>query len=407
MNIAGKTIAPFAARSPMADPPGGLSSHAPSQPAGLSPGQSFGDGAPAGPYIIAEIGVNHDGLATRAAELTELALDAGADAVKFQLFRADLLMSHNAELAEYQRSAGETDPAEMLRRLELPLEAMGRCIERIHGRGKHAIVTVFSLPLVARAQELPWDAYKTASPDIIHKPLLDALVRTGKPMIVSTGAAERDEVVRALGWLQGASERLALLQCVSSYPCDLGDANIGAMADLAIAIAQQHQHNQPVVGYSDHTAAVDTGALAVRCGASILEKHFTDDRSRPGPDHSASLDLAGFSEYVKLARAAWADAQAGTGKPFAAMAGDPRIGAPNKRILDCERDVRRVSRQSVVYRRDLPAGHIVAPQDICYKRPGTGLAPHEAELIIGQVLSQAVRADEPARPTLVRGTRAS
>ena len=171
---------------------------------------------PANPYIIAELGVNHDGSVDRALALTEAAAAAGADAIKLQFFRTDLLMSRAAKLAAYQHSAGETDPVAMLRRLELSLDDMARVIDRAHRFNIHAIVTVFSVDLVSEAESLPFDAYKTASPDLIHKPLLGALAATGKPLIVSTGASTLDEITRARDWLAPAAERLACLQCVSS-----------------------------------------------------------------------------------------------------------------------------------------------------------------------------------------------
>ena len=120
------------------------------------------------PYIIAEIGVNHDGEVARALELTDAAADAGADAVKLQFFETDRLMSKAAKLAAYQKNAGETDPIEMLKRLELTIDEMALVVDRAHERGIHAIVTVFSMELVEVAETLAWDAYKTASPDIVN-----------------------------------------------------------------------------------------------------------------------------------------------------------------------------------------------------------------------------------------------
>jgi len=347
------------------------------------------------PYIIAEIGVNHDGDPARAEMLTELAIAAGADAVKFQCFQAEMLMSRAAGLAEYQRAAGETDPLVMLRRLELPLEVMGRCIERAHKAGRHSMVTVFSLPLVERAAALPWDAFKTASPDVVHRPLLEAVAGQGRPLVVSTGAAEMDEIERAVSWLRripGVMERLALLHCVSSYPCDAADASLLAMDDL--------RNVHAVVGYSDHTQGTDTGALAVRCGAVMLEKHITDDNLRVGPDHAASLDGEAFGQYVALAREAGRRAaeavRTGAGQARLTAgdaAADVRCGERCKVVLPCERDVRAVSRQSIVAVRDLPAGHLLTRQDVAFKRPGTGLAPWQLGAVLGRVLTAPVVAD--------------
>ncbi len=347
-------------------------------------------------YIIAELGVNHDGSPQRALDLTDAAADAGADAVKLQFFRADLLMSRACRLAAYQRDAGESDPLAMLRRLELPLDAMAAVIDRAHTRGMHAIVTVFSDTLVPEARQLPWDAYKTASPDLVNLPLLEALADTGAPLILSTGAATADEVRASLSWFSPSvrDEHLALLQCVSSYPAAPENASLGGMVELAA------MHDGPI-GYSDHTDAHDTGALAAGLGACILEKHLTYDRSAPGPDHRASLDPAGFAHYaVKVRQTA---PRAGDLRRHRMslkfmrgdLGADPRLGPPQKRLLDCELDVRSVSRQSLVAARDLPAGHTLTRADLAIKRPGTGLEPFRIREILGRPLARAVAADTP------------
>lgn len=334
-------------------------------------------------YVIAEIGVNHDGSAARALELVDAAADAGADAVKFQCFQTDRLMSRASKLAAYQKAAGETDPVEMLRRLELSIDDLGRCAERAHERGIHAIVTVFSLELVALAECVPWDAYKTASPDIIHKPMLGALAATGRPMIVSTGASERDEVSRAAAWVRtwGAADRTAFLHCVSSYPTAPRVASLGAIRDVA-RLCQ----GMPV-GYSDHTALVETGRDAVAMGACILEKHFTYDRRAAGPDHAASLDPDQFHQYTRTARAS-----------TPAHEPDPvLIGTDRKQVLECERDVRTVSRQSVVWARGVAPGSVVAPTDLTFKRPGIGVEPYRVDEIVGRVTARRIEPDLPVR----------
>lgn len=319
--------------------------------------------------MIAEIGVNHDGSVERALEMVDAAAEAGADAVKLQFFRADLLMSRASRLASYQEAAGESDPMAMLRRLELSAEDLAHVAFRAHQRGIHAIVSVFSLELVAEAQRVSWDAYKTASPDIIHRPLLEALARTGRPLIVSTGASTLREVFEACGWLRAVE--VAFLQCVSAYPTADEHAAIGAIGEVARATGR-------VVGYSDHTSRVETAAVAVGAGASILEKHFTYSRDAAGPDHAASLEPEGFAEYVRLARLAWT------------LLGDGR-----KRVLDAEHDVREVSRQSIVTTRAIPRGRMIDAADLTMKRPGTGLPPFRLEEVCGRVATRDIEADMP------------
>ncbi|MCW5774919.1 MAG: N-acetylneuraminate synthase family protein [Phycisphaeraceae bacterium] len=339
--------------------------------------RTIGPGLP--PYLIAEIGVNHDGSIDRALMLTEAAACAGADAIKLQLFRTDLLMGRAAKLAAYQHAAGDSDPLSMLRRLELDMDGMAAVVDRAHALGMHAIVTVFSAELVAEAERLPWDAYKSASPDAVNRPLLQAMADTGRPLIVSTGACDSLEVERAVEWLRGARDRLALLQCVSCYPTADADAAIDAMHAL------RRLFDGPV-GYSDHTTGEDTGALAASLGACLLEKHLTYDRAARGPDHAASLDPGGFARYAEAARSHGTAAFAPD---------DPRINTAEKRVLACEADVRRVSRQSITARRALPAGHTLTPDDLTIKRPGTGLEPWRLDQVIGRRLARCVDADMP------------
>lgn len=330
----------------------------------------IGPGLP--PYVIAELGVNHDGSPERGIELVEAAAAAGADAIKLQFFRAETLMSKAARLAAYQEHAGESDPYAMLERLELSLEEMAPVAYRAHQRGIHAIVTVFSPCLVAEANRLGWDAYKTASPDIINKPLIDALASTDRPLIISTGTSTLDEVSRAAHWVR--LHHAAFLQCVSSYPTRDDDASLAGMHAIARATAR-------VVGYSDHTARVETAALAVAAGACILEKHLTHDRAASGPDHAASLEPAPFAEYVQQAKLA-----------------HRMLGQARKAPLACEEDVRDVSRQSVVANRGVPRGKMLDSLDLTVKRPGTGIPAYRLEELIGRVAARDIAPDMPIVP---------
>lgn len=333
------------------------------------------------PYIIAEIGVNHDGSTQRALQLVEAARRAGADAVKVQYFEATALMSSACRLAEYQQAAGETDPIEMLRGLQLNRDAMAEIVRYAHSLDLQAIVTIFSLEHTSLARELEWDAIKTASPDIINTPLLKALAKAGKPMIISTGAANADEIRAALKQFGHIA-----LHCVSAYPTPDNCAQlagIAALADLAASVAGDREF---AIGYSDHTHSVDTGALAVACGATVLEKHLTWDRNARGPDHAASLDPGQFSLYVMAARRAWS------------MLGERKVI-----VQSIEQDVRTVSRQSVTPTRDLSAGHIITRDDLTLKRPGTGLPPSTLERLSGFVLPRSVKGDVPLTAADVKG----
>lgn len=321
------------------------------------------------PYIIAELGVNHDGSVATALRLTDAAKEAGANAIKLQWFESRRLLSRNAALADYQAGAGERDVFAMLDRLQLKPRDFGRVFEHSKSLGLDAIITVFSAELVEQANDLPWDAYKVASPDVVNRPLLDCLRETGAPMLVSTGAATLDEIACAAHWL--GEHPFMFLQCVSAYPTPDDHASLAGISVLARAFP-----HLPGVGYSDHTQGTDTGALAVAAGACVLEKHLTHDRAANGPDHAASLDPAGFAEYVRLARRAFA-----------------MRGPAEKDVLPLEREVRTLSRQSVTAARDLPAGHVLTSDDLTIKRPGTGYPAAAIGACIGRTLKRSVAAD--------------
>jgi sialic acid synthase SpsE len=323
------------------------------------------------PFVIAELGVNHDGERARALALVEAAHASGADAVKVQWFEADRLLSREARLARYQETAGARDPLDMLRALQLSAGDFAEIVAAAHAAGLAAIATVFSTELVAPAREIEFDAFKTASPDIANRPLLEALMAVGRPLLVSTGTANIDEVRTVTGWL--GDHPHVLLQCVSGYPTP------DECASLAGRIAMCRV-NPNALGYSDHTTAVDTGGFAVASGACLLEKHLTFDRAATGPDHATSLDPVRFREYRDQAHRAWR-----------------MLGPPEKRVLEIEQDVRVVSRQSVTATQALPAGHVLAREDLTIKRPGTGIPPWRLVETVGRRLATKVEADTPLR----------
>ena len=326
--------------------------------------------APARIWVIAELGVNHDGRVERALELVRAAADAGADAVKLQHFRPERLLSRAAGLAAYQRDTAE-DVHAMLAALTLSLGEMARVRDAARAAGLAFVVTPFSLADVDELAELGVDAVKIASPDAVNTPLLRRTSRLGVPLLISTGTCDPDELEPAATLLRNHMPGGVLLQCVSSYPTADEHASLGGIAALA------DRFRLPV-GYSDHTTAEDAGGLAVAAGAVVLEKHLTHDPTAAGPDHAASLDPAAMARYVALARRA------------AVMLG-PRV----KRCLDVEREVRRLSRQSLVTTRALSADHTLTRDDLTLKRPGTGIPAAELDQTIGRRLTVCVPADSP------------
>ena len=323
------------------------------------------------PFIIAEIGVNHDGSVERAIDLVHAAANAGADAVKMQWFEAKRLVGERGSVAAYQRRSGFRDQAKMLSDLELSAGEMAKVVEAAQQAGIASMVTVFSTELVDAARALDWDAWKTASPDLVHRPLLEALAEDGRPMLVSTGASELDEVVRARDWLSGSET--GFLHCVSAYPTPQGAAALSGIQAIAAATGRP-------CGYSDHTAETTTGGLAVAAGACILEKHLTWSREAEGPDHVASMEPEGLGSYVDFVRRAHG-----------------AMGEDGKSIGDLERDVRRVARQSLRAAVDLPKGAILSSGDLVVKRPGDGLEPWRLPEIVGRRVLRVIPADQAIR----------
>ncbi len=323
---------------------------------------TIGPGRPT--FVIAEIGVNHDGSVARAVELVDAAAAAGADAVKLQLFTAATLMHGSSQFAGYQQArVADADPAAMLRRYELSPAAVRAVVGHAATRGLIPIATPFSPADVAVVAALGLPAVKVASPDLVNRPLLDAVSTLGVPVLLSTGAATMDEVRTTCRWM--ADRPFAVLHCVSSYPTPPADANlcwIGELATLGVP-----------VGYSDHLTDETAGAFAVMAGACVVEKHLTYDSAAPGPDHAASADPAAFARYVRHVRRA-----------------DLVRGTPGKRVLDVERDVRRVSRQSLVLVRDLAAGDVLRAADVTVQRPGTGIPAADVPRAVGRRAAAAI-----------------
>lgn len=313
-------------------------------------------------WILAEIGVNHDGEVGRALELVAAAAEAGADAIKMQHFRPERLLSSRAGLATYQQ-ATERDASSMLGRLTLTTDEIASVRDEARRRGLGVVATPFSPEDVAELGELRLDAVKIASPDVVNLPLLDAAAALGLPIVASTGAASRDEVAPAAVVLHGHAAPAALLQCVSSYPTPDEEAALSGIGVLA------DEFRLPV-GYSDHTTSTHTGAMAVAAGACVLEKHLTYDRGASGPDHAASLDPPGLAEYVMETR--WAQAVMG---PWA------------KRVHESEAEVRRLCRQSLYAARPLRRGDTLRREDVTIRRPQAGLPAADLERAVGCALA--------------------
>ena len=316
------------------------------------------------PYIIAEIGVNHDGDADRAKLLARDAADAGADAVKLQYFHPQRLLSNQAGLAEYQAAADETDVADMLGRLTLGLDEVREVVAVVRELGLKLVVTPFSEGDVDDLAELDLDAVKIASPDAVNPVLLEKAAGLGVPLLISTGTCDLDELQYAAELLQSHEAGGAFLQCVSSYPTPADQA---ALAGIA---AMQNRFGLPV-GYSDHTQEIITGALAVAAGACVVEKHLTHNRNASGPDHAVSFEPDELADYIVITRQA-----------------EAMLGPIAKDVQPVEREVRNLSRQSVAIKEDLKAGEILQAEHLEVRRPGTGVPAMLLHEVIGKTLAE-------------------
>lgn len=352
------------ARSLLESAAGGVSD----APAVIIRDRKIAPGEPA--YIIAEIGVNHDGCVERAIELVRSAASSGADAVKVQVFDSRHLLSAEAELAAYQEGSAD-DVHQMLDRLELSREPLLAVRAAARDVGIDFIATCFSIELAPLLGELEVDAVKLASPDAVNAPLIDAVLTLGKPLLASTGTCDLYELTGLVR--RCADHPLALLHCVSAYPTPPEQANLKRIGTIASMFARP-------TGYSDHTADFNTGALAIARGACVIEKHLTWNREAVGPDHAASFDPTQFATYVRRIRTA----EAMTG-------GDPVA------VQDAEHEVRRVSRQSVCVVRDLPVGHTLSREDLTVKRPGTGIPAARLDECVGRCLAAPVDANHLLR----------
>ncbi len=324
-------------------------------------------------YVVAEVGVNHDGEPGLAHELIHAAADAQADAVKFQVFSAERLVTCSAPTAAYQQQAVRAATQyQMLSQLELTHDVFGDLCRYAGQCGVEFLATPFSVADLRFLVSLGVRAIKLASTDIINAPLLEAAVESSLPVIASTGAADLAEVAGAVAYFNrpGAGP-LALLHCVSSYPTREWEANLAAIGTLARTF-------DCVSGFSDHTESLTMGGYAAAAGARIIEKHLTLDRTRRGPDHAFSLEPDAMAEYIRGIRYA------------ERLLGDGAI-APG----ESEHEVRRLARGSVVAARHIHVGETLTESMLTVKRPGGGIAPSELASLIGRQARTEIAADTP------------
>lgn len=331
------------------------------------------------PYIIAEIGINHNGDLDLARRSIDAAAACGADAVKFQTFRADEFMSEKDLVFQWDTKEGTESESmyELFRRVEMREE--WHEILQDHARGQQ--VDFMSSTADAAAYNLLCDldvpAIKLASEDLINRSLLKVVAGRPWPLILSTGMADIEEISEALEILEAGGgfrrDSIMLMHCVSLYPTRPDCANMARIQSLASAFGC-------AIGYSDHTEGNDAAVLATGLGALAIEKHFTLDRSMPGPDHALSSDPEAFADMVQRVETA------------AAMMGNGRLTPEGE-----EATVRRTYRRSIVANCTLEEGTLLQEEHLALKRPGTGIHPRHLPDITGRRLCRSVAADQQMR----------
>ena len=334
-------------------------------------------------FIIAEAGVNHNGDVDMAIQLANAARDAGADAVKFQTFRAEDVVTPSAVTADYQKNnTGEVSQFDLIHKLELDEEGHRRVAAHCAKIGIEFFSTPFSINAVDQLINLGVKRIKLPSGEITNRPLIEHAAATGLPLIVSTGMSTMEEVFHAVGWIAQRwrddgrpapeTDRLVILHCTSAYPAQPESLNLRAIRTMADKL------NLPI-GYSDHSLGIEAALAAVAMGATVVEKHLTLDKSLPGPDHRASADPHEFTTMVASIRKL-----------------ETMLGDGVKRPQAVEMNTRDVARRSIVVVRDLPQGHRLEEVDLSLRRPGNGLQPAMWNEVIGGVLVR----DVPAHTTL-------
>ncbi len=334
---------------------------------------------PVGPghpcYVIAEAGANHNRDLTTALRLIEVAAEAGADAVKFQTYTAEGLYSRRTPDIKYLKEKGlvsdQESVWELIKRVEIPWEWHADLARHAAANGIAFFSTPFEEAAVDVLEEVGVPAYKIASYEVNHLPLIERVARTGKPVLISTGMASLGDIERALDTAAAAGARdLLVMHCAVNYPPRFADLNLRAITTLRSAF-------EIPIGWSDHTAGHTADVVAVTLGACAVEKHFTLSRNQTGPDHPFALEPVELAAMVGAIREA-----------------EDALGSGVKRVTDAEADLFRLGRRSIVAARDVPAGGELTRADLAVKRPGFGIPVDALDQVVGRHVLQDVVADQ-------------
>lgn len=327
--------------------------------------------------IIAEAGVNHNGSIEVAKQLVDKAAMAGADIIKFQTFKTDKLVSKSAKMASYQKNnmcTAEDSQYGMLKKLELSESQHEELVAYCKTKGIRFLSTAFDLDSVDYLHSLNLGLWKIPSGEITNYPYLKKIAKYGEPVIVSTGMCEMEDIQNALDVLlkYGISKRdITVLHCNTEYPTPFRDVNLQAMDSI-------RQQFDVEVGYSDHTVGIEVPIAAVALGATVIEKHFTLDRTMEGPDHKASIEPDELKAMVSAIRNI-----------------EQALGDGEKKVTDSEKGNIEVARKSIVAACDIKEGEVFTENNITVKRPGTGISPMLWEEVIGRKAKRGFAQEEP------------
>lgn len=327
-------------------------------------------------FIIAEAGVNHNGSVQTAQEMIDAAASAGADAVKFQTFRADDLCCANVQKANYQKKKTDKKETqvEMLRRLELDQNAHRRLQRYCQKKGILFLSSPFDLKSAGFLSAIGMEIFKIPSGEITNLPYLERVASVARKVIISTGMADMEEIVFAVDIIRksGISDNnITLLHCSSQYPVPMEDVNLLAMKSMASAFSGIK------IGYSDHTCGTEVAVAAVALGARVIEKHFTLDREMDGPDHSASIEPNELKGMVCAIRNI-----------------EKALGDGTKQPVPCEMENKQIVRKSIVAGKKIKIGEKFSPNNLEIKRPGTGISPVEWYNVIGKTAYKDFNPDD-------------
>ncbi len=324
-------------------------------------------------YIIAEAGVNHNGSLTLAKKLVDAAVLSGADCIKFQTFKAENIVSQNAPKAAYQKQTTDENETQwqMLKKLELSYDEFVELSEYCQQQGIEFLSTAFDLSSVEFLNKLGMRRWKIPSGDITNLPYLMKIAQYNQPMILSTGMSTMDDILSAVDVIKKNGDvDLTVLHCTTEYPTPFKDVNLNAM--LAI-----QQELGVKIGYSDHTKGIEVPVAAVALGATVIEKHFTLDKTMEGPDHKASLEPNELKAMVDAIRNI-----------------EDSLGDGIKKPAESEKKNIKIVRKSIVAKCDIKAGEVFTEDNLTTKRPAAGISPMQWFEVIGKVAKRDFSEDE-------------